>query len=517
MANRLGVWLAASTSTFIALLAAVPAQAADVWVSSPWVAVTAKTTMPAEAPKTMTITATRGGIGTGMVVVSEKIPLQSLAAMLTEFKGEGGRVIPKSAVQVRYPTRRRDCGPEVKEHALELGTQFDAIAPSLVPGEMVQPVLVTVDVPAATPAGTYTASLSVGGKSVPVELRVGAFVVPPAEQRLLYVELVQSPESLARRYNVAMWSDAHFALIEESLKNAGRIGANIMHVPVIPRTYYGHETGMITLRRSGSTLAPDFTVFDRYLALWTKYCGRPRFVQVGLWEMYMRGKGKDAEPPATVEMTLRTNTGLDKVQVSNPEASTVEQPWKAIVLGVQERLTKAGIDKRAMVIGQMNDTHSGEAAVAFFRKIDPDLKWSAWTHGYGYITERAKDQSKALTMRTEEGAIVGFVRAPDTTPQPGLGLGRWAPQQPSELIYINSLRSFLNDSFERQPLIEWRLAPDFSADRHKQGAHTGYGPIGLDYILVPPVAGAQSKNWTSAWVVLIRVFVTPGSTAGSPA
>jgi hypothetical protein len=472
-------------------------RAAEIWVADPWFAITPAATAPANAPKVMHLTAARGGMASGMVVVADKAPIQSLTPVVTPFTGP--QPLAASAVRVRFPTRQRDLGPGTDRFPPK--DWFDGLSPKLVPGETVQPVLVTVDVPAATTPGRYQANLTVAGQTTPIELNVGAFTVPA--QRQLYIELQQSPESLALRYNVPLWSDAHFALIEQSLQQVARLGGNIMLIPVVARTRLGYNTGLITFTRKGEELIPDFTNFDRYLAMWIKTCGSPRFVVLSVWDIGMAIQPEKHDPLSqTVGVSVKDGAGWVTVQLPNPELGQGDQPWRDVVLGAQVRVVKAGLAKHQLLIGQQSDVKAGPVTTAMYQKIDPELRWSVWTHGYGY-------RSFKDSMENEFGAKIGLARGPDIGPgREAKGLGRGLPQKTESLVRINSLRCFIG---ENQPVnILWRMSPDLSfGGPSVQGTSAGYGPIGLDFLpyLKPQPAGNNRDEmerwkrnpWHSQW------------------
>ena len=109
------------------------------------------------------------------------------------------------------PVRRKPAEPWVRTLPGEPTPVYGAVVP----------VWVTVKVPADAQPGDYRATLTVGanGKrlSVPVEVRVSGFRLPEPKDYRTFVELVESPDTLAVEYGVPLWSEAHWKLIEKSL------------------------------------------------------------------------------------------------------------------------------------------------------------------------------------------------------------------------------------------------------------------------------------------------------------
>ena len=66
------------------------------------------------------------------------------------------------------------------------------------------PVWVTVKVPKDAKAGIYTGQLALGPASVPVKLDVQDWTLPDPQDYRTWVELVQSPDTLAVEYDVPL-------------------------------------------------------------------------------------------------------------------------------------------------------------------------------------------------------------------------------------------------------------------------------------------------------------------------
>ena len=108
-----------------------------------------------------------------------------------------------------------------------------------------------------------------------------------------------------------LWSDRHFALIEASFRELGRVGNRWLNVPVLRNTEIGNRDDCPirwTLKRDGS-IAFDYTVLDRYLDLAVKHCGPPRVVHF----VVMHGMPQSPAPEMNVlvEATGRVQAVAD--------------------------------------------------------------------------------------------------------------------------------------------------------------------------------------------------------------
>ncbi len=456
----------------IALFALAPQVAKaqpTVWVADPTDRITAESTAPADAPKGIHLVAPRGGFASGQVVVKSDAAPNALEVHAGPLGGPGA--IPATAVQVRFPTRKVD----LAGGAFEFGQRdyFDALAEKLVPGEKVQPVWITVNVPASAVAGNYKGELTIAARKIPLELTVADYTI--TQSRQLVTATLASPDSVALRYGVPPYSDAHFKLLESSLALQGRVGNNVLFIPVIGESYLGARFGLIQFRKNGNQLVPDFAAFDRYLALYDKYCGTPRIVSIYLWEISLSAS-KTKTPADTIEVTVIGKAGLETTRVPAYPAS--KELCKLVIDGVIQRVGKLGTKSADVLIGQSCDGHPTLPQVEMFKEIAPDMHWSAWTHGYGYSATSGVN-----------GNVVGMFQSPDFTPSPGKMRGGWnAP-----MLRLNTLRSWVG---EDTPPIRWRLTADLSCGSHKQGVCAGYGMVGLDYFPLPPDSAVSTNGKT---------------------
>jgi len=453
-----------------------------VWTDTPWQAITPGTKPPANPSLTINLAAARGGIASGLVLVSGAPG--PVVAKAEELKGPGGTI----PVQLRYATRRLDLGPAVggafEGAKLVDGFDFgqtgflDALSETPVTNEPVQAVWVTVDVPATAQPGEYQGKIVVEGKTVQVSASVSAFTVPPPGDRKLYLAGWLSPDSVAVRYGVTPWTDEHYKLLEPSLKLAGRMGVSVLHVPVVGHTYFGHRTGLIFFTRKGEELVPDFSAFERYLDLWVKQVGKPRQIALEVYTNNPRSAAYSIND--TVEVTVRGVDGKFE-QVKTPIYEKNFKMWKAVVEGVQERTAKIGLARYHTLLGMLGDVRAFKEVADVFQSIDPDLGWVAWRHvGYNMPVKPIWDAKYRVGLNYGPGGPVTkyswFRGCPPSEAGPQGG------------IFVTPLRCLLMDS---SPLNDWRRAPDGVG----YGTVNGFGPLGLDLWPLPPKLNGRNVAW----------------------
>lgn len=74
---------------------------------------------------------------------------------------------------------------------------------------------------------------------VPVAVTVHDWTLPEPRDDRTFMDLIQSPETVALRYQVPLWSEAHWRLLEPSLRLLGEIGDRSIYVRMINGSHLG--------------------------------------------------------------------------------------------------------------------------------------------------------------------------------------------------------------------------------------------------------------------------------------
>jgi hypothetical protein len=391
-ASGLAVWC-----PLVFVAASAGAAPIGLWPADPNLPVKLDEAPPASPPAAVRLVGPRNGAVSGVVVAKAAAPITALSATITELARAGGGTIPKSAVQIRYASIKGDLSglsvlapwkqslPGKPEwEACDRGF-FDALAEAPAPGATVLPVWVTVRIPADAAPGEYTATLAVKGTGVsgqvPVRLKVCAFTLPAPKDYSFWLSFNPSPDTVAWRYAVPLYSDAHFKLMERSFQLLGQLGNHVLYVPAIEKGLFGNAHCAVQWRKTGEKLTPDFRSFDRLYEQYVKHCGPPRLLVVELWENYLGGAEK-AKEPMKVGLTLTDGGGkLESLEIdaypANPEV------WKSLLDGFYGKAAKMGVKPESICLGVANDGLPTKAQVDFFREMAPKAGWVRFTHGYG--------------------------------------------------------------------------------------------------------------------------------------
>ena len=238
----------------------------------------------------------RNGAYSGKVVLGSDRPIRGLTVVAGDLKGEAG-TISAANVQVRYalpggnvvittPGNNEALPyPAVPASFLELSDTTPkeipvytkpitdrclkvAGAPAPVFGAVV-PIWVTVKVPKDAKAGAYAGQVTLsaeGLKPTPVALTVKVldWTIPDPQQRRTWVELIQSPDTLALEYKVPLWSPRHWDLIARSMDYLGAVGSRVLYTPLIAQSNAGNEESMVRwVKQNDGTYEYDFSILDQ--------------------------------------------------------------------------------------------------------------------------------------------------------------------------------------------------------------------------------------------------------------
>jgi hypothetical protein len=252
---------------------------------------------------------------------------------------------------------------------------------ALVNGAVV-PVWVKVRVPNDAKAGLYKGELTIeaaGEKAVavPMEVRVADWTLPDPQDHRTWVEILQSPDTLAAEYKVPLWSDKHWDLIAESFRLMSDSGSRVLHIPLIAETNLGHEQTMVRwVKKPGAAPSTqpaagpfdyDFTILDKYLDVAERNLGKPKIVILYVWDVYMMERGREAVPgqmderfhrereasgqapitgrPPMVTLWDPASGKTESMAVPHYKEAASEALWKPLFDQLRQRLAKREIGR----------------------------------------------------------------------------------------------------------------------------------------------------------------------------
>lgn len=375
-----------------------------------------------EPLRPIAIRGTRGGWFSGKVVVGSDQPIAGLKATCSDLK-QGSSTLPASAVRVRYGLawggRVANNSGAARYGAPLLDALLEAPLEEFKGGKYgtVVPIWVTVKVPQDAKAGVYTGELQIAAKGetvrrVPVRLEVADWALPEAQDWRTWVDLMQSPDTLAIEYNVPLWSEKHWQLIDRSLRYIGETGCGVIHVPLICHTNSGNAQSMVRwIQKDDGSAEYDFTILDRYLDLAAKYISQPKQVVFTAWEIYLKAPENEIiikkNDSNYVKMEKRWKAARWALRGKGPAVTTLDPAtgktdlaylprfddpaakalWRPLFDALRERLKTRGWQD-AMMLGMASDAWPTKGELTTLQEVSGGVPWVMHTHGGNRVGQK---------------------------------------------------------------------------------------------------------------------------------
>ncbi len=338
-----------------------------------------------------------GGVSSGQAVVSAAAPLSGVSARLSDLRTDAGASLDAACVEVGYATA---------------GEKVPRLLANPPDAARIVPIFLLARVPKDAPPGLYRGTLVIEGlrrpprAEVPVELTVYDWKLPDLADYGTSVSLLHSPESIARQYGVALWSDRHFELLERSMALMGYAGNHLLSVPVLAEDVFGDQP-LVVFRREGGGYVPDFRFARRYLELYDRHAPAPRFLSVQVWnyDVSRRGFGRDGGDEKwmceTIKVRLLEGDRLVPAEMPVYTKPGTEATWAAVAAGIKKVVADLGWDRTRLLWGTGGDNLPNTEIVAFFKALAPEVHWRVVTHG-GSV----RNWGPTVEDRTQPGGLV---------------------------------------------------------------------------------------------------------------
>jgi hypothetical protein len=373
-----------------------------VWNHSILTRVHAGDLLPSETLRPVRMVAARNAVASGQIVAGASGTISALKAKVSDFSGPGR--IGAGAVTLRYAlpdgepqSAYRGAAGRAAPNSFSTLDESPREKIPVVGGRALQPIWISVRVPGGAKPGEYTGKLTVsaaGTKTVevPLSLSVADWVMPDSRKFTAHVGLAQSPDSLAMKYGVEMWSDEHWRLIERSFELMGQVGNKTLFVPLLRQTHLGNRHSMVRWMRRGSNgktaYDHDFSIAEKYVALGVKHMGEVPVACMYCWEPLLgatasknhpkfKGRVKDRPLPFTIKDPANGKlTDAEGPTWGTPE---VREFWKPVMDGMRTILARHGIEK-SMMVGCASDKRPTKEAVEDLKYAASGAPWVLFSH-----------------------------------------------------------------------------------------------------------------------------------------
>jgi len=465
------------------------------------------------------------GYISGKVVIGSAQAIEGLKVACGDLK-QGSAVIPAAQLRARYAVpfgHTASNGDDHANNAAELDCLLEAPLdsfPATAAGKgAVVPIWLTLKAPKDAKPGVYTgqAIIEVKGEkalAVPVRAEIAEYAVPDTQDYRTWIELMQSPDTLAAEYHVPLWSDKHWAMIADSLRYIGEIGSRVVHVPLIAQTNSGNEQSMVRfIRRADGTCDYDFSIVDKYLDLAERFMGRPKITAFTAWEIYLdtpkqevKFSGKEGlsnhdfdregawkaarwdlhgKGPA-VSVLDPASGRLSTVNLPRFEDPAAKAIWKPLFDELHKRMAKRGLEK-TMVLGMASDRWPSKQEMTVLQDASGNLPWINHTHGGTHVG--SKLEGIATVAYT---AYVWNVQYPNAFP-----INADPVQDPNQEHMYGWKRPQLYAEFRRfTALNEWPASTILLfSEIQITGQQRGLGRVGADFWPVYKDKQGRRRDW----------------------
>ncbi len=462
------------------------------------------------------------GYISGKIVLGSPKAIQCLKVTCGDLK-QGAAVIPAAHLRARYAVpfgRTASNGYDHGNNAVELDclleTPLDSFPATAAGQGAVVPIWLTLKAPKDAQPGVYRGQATVEAKgekalTVPLHVEIADFAVPDTQDYRTWIELMQSPDTLAAEYKVPLWSAKHWSMIADSLRYMGEIGSRVVHIPLIAQTNSGNEQSMVRfIKKADGTYGYDFSIMDKYLDMAERCMGRPKITAFIAWESYLNTPDKEVKftkkegmssqeggdvawqaarwglrgkGPAVTTVDPATNeigtTNLPRFE--DPAAKAI---WKPLFDELQERMAKRGLEK-TMVLGMASNVLPSKEEVKVLEAASRNLPWIQHTHGGDYGRGLITVAYKAFVWDTQfPQALHSNPNVPKGSATGSLSMYGWKRPE----LYAEFRRfTHLND----WPASTILLFPELQIT----GSQRGLGRVGADFWPVYKDRQGRRRAW----------------------
>ena len=344
---------------------------------------------PAETLQPIRLAGAKNGAFSGQIVVSSSDPITGLTAQVSMLQGPAGASLPKPNVSLRYGGFYNGVFDPLESFPPDPADRLPGRTrsePAMVP------VWLSVEVPRTAAAGDYSGTLTLSAqglpsRTVPVQLHLSNYVLPDPRDFTTYLGFVQSPDTLAIRYNVPMWSEPHWKLIEESMRILGLSATKELTIPLLRKTHFGNEHAMLWwVRQRDGSLRPDLEVVRRYVEVAVRQLGRiPTVI------LYVSEGEEGRTIPWITEFD--PDTGECR-ETTGPRWGTEEARafWKPAFDGLRGILADAGLTNSLCVgyhAADGNGPVCAQECIDDLKVLEPEARWIRlghfWSHGHDFL------------------------------------------------------------------------------------------------------------------------------------
>ncbi len=248
---------------------------------------------------------------------------------------------------------------------------IDIIDKTDVQANSVQPLWITLQVPADCQAGKYSGSIIVhanGKHTLKVSVEVNNRKLPPPSEWKYDLDLWQSPDPIAKVHDVKPWSEDHFNLMKSYFTMLAGAGQKSITAIIIDQpwgsghVYYKDPTLIKWTKRKDGSWSYDYALFDKYVSFMMS-CGineRINCYSMVTWNLSY----------IYYDEVLGDTTSIS----AKPGTIDYDEFWIPMIKDFTKHLKIKGWFGKTAIAMDERDMESMKAVFALLKKIDPEWK-----------------------------------------------------------------------------------------------------------------------------------------------
>ena len=268
-----------------------------------------------------------------------------------------------------------------------------------------QPIWMNIAVPSDAKSGTYRGTLTVKtGSKTPalvlrIELKVGNRTLPEPKEWAFHLDLWQNPYTVARYYQVPLWSKEHFDAMRPIMKKLASAGQKVvtttlMHKPWAGQTEDHFDNMIFRMKKLDGSWAFDYTIFDKWVEFMMNDIGIDQ--QINCYTMIPWALSFDYFDQATNRVQF--------LKVQTNDAAYTDY-WYSFVSDFSKHLRQKGWFDKTTIAMDERPMAAMKEAIKIVRQADPEFKISLAGHYHEEIQSELHDLSLAYGYTFPEDVL----------------------------------------------------------------------------------------------------------------
>lgn len=264
-------------------------------------------------------------------------------------------------------------------------------------------VWVGLKVPADYAPGQYKGILKIKGKGVrtlkvPFRFEISENILPDPHDWSFHLDLWQNPYSVARYFNVPLWSEEHFAKMRPLMQLLASAGQKVVTATIINRPWNGQTEdafgSMVTkTRNADGSWSYDYSVFDK-------------------WVQFMFDLGIDRQincysmiPWAMSFDYVDAATGRNEILSASVTSPEYRDYWGHFIKDFSSHLKEKGWFAKTTIAMDERAEEDMKAALAVIRDAEPEMKISLAGDFHASMVDEIQDFSLAMRQNYPDGMV----------------------------------------------------------------------------------------------------------------